>query len=140
MSNSDPQALENTEPIEVWIMTTKNETGDFDNALVSAPGSTRNVEKYYHRTVRIRGVIHHIRGRFELLIHSPQERDHIEEQLNATYNRHRKDARRLTEEELAAINALEADSNNWKDLGGITMFSQPAEEDLPDYPPEKLTE
>ena len=118
-------------------MTTKNETRDFDSAMISAIGSKSNVDKYYHRTVRIRGVIHHIRGRFELLIRSHQERNNMEELLNtpSTYHQQHMDIRRVTQEELAAIKILESDSKNWKNIGDIKTFSQPSDEDVPDYPP-----
>lgn len=121
-------------------MTTKVTPGSLDNALMSVGGRTRKVERYYRRIVRIRGVIHEIRGRFELLISSPQERDRIQERLHSTYRDQVTDARRLTEEELAAIALLEADPSNWKDLGGIMIFMQPSEENVPDYPPNQSVE
>lgn len=132
----DPEP-DTPEPIDVWIMTASdNDRGDVEVGLTALGGSIQKFDKYYLRTIKVHGIVRHIRGRMEVLIRSEWERARLEERLQEVRCHPR--VRRVSTDELAAVAALEADPNNWKHLGGIQMFKQPPEEDLPDYPPTQI--
>lgn len=129
----DPEP-DSSKPIDTWIMTASdNDQGDVEVGLTSLGGSIQKFDRYYLRTIKVHGVVRHIRGRMEVLIRSERERAQLEERLQEVHCHPR--VRRVSADELAAVALLEADPNNWQHLGGLQMFKQPPEEDLPDYPP-----
>lgn len=131
MSILDPESLQ---PIDTWVMTASDDDrGSIETGMMTIGGSIENVKQFYKRRIKVHGVIRDIRGRMEVVIRSPRELEEIEHRLND--RRKHPGVRRVSGDELAAIAALDADPKNWRELGGIRMFDQPSDEDLPDYPP-----